>query len=51
MKVKNIFRGREVTFPSKGGVAFNMEDEEERALFHFWKDMYGFIQPYEKEGR
>lgn len=41
--VKNIFRGREVCFRKKQVQAFNMDDEEESARYHFWVERYGFI--------
>lgn len=41
--VKNIFRGREVWFGPKQSQMFDMDDEEERALYYFWKERYGFI--------
>lgn len=41
--IKNHFRGREVLFKSKTSQTFNMEDEEERARYFFWKERYGFI--------
>lgn len=50
VNVKNIFRGREVWFGSKQSQTFNMDDEEQAALYFFWKDRYGFIQDYTKAG-
>jgi hypothetical protein len=42
--IDQIFRGRKVTFRSKSSKIFDMEDEEEKAEFFFWKDMYGFLE-------
>ena len=47
--VKGSFRGREVLFKSKAGLSFDMEDEEQKALFFYWKETYGFL--YEIDGR
>lgn len=43
-KVFNIFRGKKVYFGPKEGKAFETEDEEQEALYNFWKETYGFIQ-------
>lgn len=48
--VKNIFRGREVWFGPKEARRFDLEDEEQKALYFFWKDRYGFIEDYMKAG-
>ena len=41
--VTNHFRGGEVHFRHKSKQIFDMKDEEERALYYFWKTRYGFI--------
>jgi hypothetical protein len=41
--IKINFRGHDVYFKAKAGVKFNLDDEEERALYNFWKERYGFI--------
>lgn len=48
--VKNHFRGKDVWFGPKEAREFNLDDEEQAALYFFWKDRYGFIQDYGKEG-
>ncbi len=37
------FRGHDVHFRAKAGLRFNLDDEEENALYHFWKERYDFI--------
>lgn len=46
--IKTIFRGRTVYFKSKEGKLFNMEDEEQRALYHHWTQTYQFIYDISK---
>jgi hypothetical protein len=41
--IKASFRGREIWFGPKQAQTFDMEDEEEKAKYFFWKDTYGFI--------
>lgn len=41
--IKTIFRGKELIFRSKAGIAFDMEDEEKSAEFYHWKNIYGFL--------
>lgn len=41
--IKNIFRGREVWFGPKEGKSFDLDDEEDRALYYFWKGTYEFL--------
>ena len=43
ISVSNHFRNRDVTFRYKSKRVFNMDLEEERAEYYFWKDRYGFI--------
>lgn len=42
--VKTVFRGREITFRSKASKVFNMNDEEEAAEYHHWRNIYQFIE-------
>lgn len=37
------FRGRNRYFGPKEAKTFNMEDEEEKALYFFWKERYEFL--------
>lgn len=46
--IVTIFRGREVTFRAKHSKKFDMEDEEQSALFFFLKETYEFL--YELRG-
>lgn len=48
--IKGFFRGRDVIFKSKTGLEFDMEDEEERALFNYWKETYQFLYELEPKG-
>lgn len=48
--VTNHFRHKDVYFGPKEARTFDMEDEEQRELYFFWKDRYGFIQDYMKVG-
>ena len=38
--VTGWFRGREVWFGPKAGVGFDLDDEEQRALYYYWKETY-----------
>jgi hypothetical protein len=38
--VKGWFRGRHVWFGPKAGVSFEMDDEEQRALYYYWKETF-----------
>jgi hypothetical protein len=38
--IKASFRGREIWFGPKQAQIFNMEDEEEKAKYFFWKERY-----------
>ena len=49
-RVTNIFRGGEVYFGPKESKKFDLKDEEERALYYFWKERYGFIQDITNRG-
>ena len=37
---RGFFRGREVFSGPKHTQVFNMKDEEERALYYYWKETY-----------
>lgn len=41
--IKTNFRGRERLFKSKAGLSFDMEDEEQSALYHHWLKTYEFL--------
>ena len=41
--IQTSFRGRTLFFKSKEGKIFNMEDEEERALYRHWTETYQFL--------
>lgn len=41
--LKTIFRGRDQIFKSKAALTFDMDDEEQAALYHHWKAVYGFL--------
>ena len=43
INVENHFRGRGVVFKGKNKRIFDMDDEEQKAEYYFWKDKYGFI--------
>lgn len=38
--VKGWFRGRNVYFGPKHAQTFDLDKEEERALYYFWKETY-----------
>lgn len=42
--ISNWFRGREVWFKSRTSRIFDMDNEEEKAEYYFWKTRYGFIE-------
>ena len=41
--LSTIFRGRTVTFKSKNSKVFDFDDEEARAEYAHWTNIYSFI--------
>lgn len=41
--LKQNFRGREVWFGPKQSQTFDLDDEEEKALFNFWQERFGYF--------
>jgi hypothetical protein len=38
--IKGWFRGRPVWFGPKAACGFDLDDEEQRALYYYWKETY-----------
>ena len=44
MNVTTHFRNKDLFFKSKNSKGFDMEDEEERAEYHYWMQTFGFMR-------